>query len=83
MSSSPLPRYNPPTAEHGGPHLGQHVWERGPENGGDHHVHFGGGGAGLHHADGAEEEEEGAEAEETQRSVTFTHWTWGVEMSCH
>ena len=80
LSSSPLPRYHPPAAEHGGPHLGQHVWERGPEDGGDHHVHLGGGGAGLHHADGAEEEEEGAEAQETQRWVALTRLSLAADV---
>lgn len=64
-----FPRYHPSPAEDRRPHLRQHVGQRQPEDGGDHHVYSRGSRAGLHHAHGAKEEEEGAEAQETQRWV--------------
>lgn len=60
-------RYHPSPAENWRPHLRQHVRQRGSEDGGDHHLCPGGGRPGLHHAHGAEEETEGAEAQETPR----------------
>lgn len=64
-----FPRYHPPPAENRRPHLRQHVGQRRSEDGGHPHVCPGGGRARLHHAHGAEEETEGAEAQEAQRWV--------------
>lgn len=62
-------RHHPSAAENRRSHLRQHVGQWRSEDGGDHHLHFGGCCVGLYHADGAEEAEEGAEAQETQRWV--------------
>lgn len=67
MVSLSFIRHHPTAPEGRRPHLRQHVGQRRPEDGGDHHVRAGGCRAGLHHADGAEEEEEGAEAQEAPR----------------
>lgn len=62
-----ISRYHPSAPENRRPHLGQHVGQRRTEDGGDHHLHPRGSNSGLHHANGAEEEEEGAEAKKAQR----------------
>lgn len=64
--SSPR-RHYPSSVEDSGPHHRQHVRQRGAEDDGDHHLYPGGCCHGLHPPDGAEEEEEGAEAQEATR----------------
>lgn len=61
-----ISRYHPSTPEDRRPHL-RRVRQRWTEDGGDDHLYPRNGDPGLHHANGAEEEEEGAEAEKAQR----------------
>jgi len=62
-------RYHPPAAENSRSHLRQHVGQWRSEDGGDHHLYSRGSCAGFYYANGAKEEKEGAEAQETQRWV--------------
>lgn len=60
-------RYHPSTPEDRRPYLRYHVRQWWTEDGGDDHLHPRNSNPGLYHANGAEEEEEGAEAEKAQR----------------